>query len=266
VLEAFDHINRSSLYTDMLYFPVTDEIEILSIDPVKDGDVSNLHDATSRALKQPAGQRITRVRQTLMVPALKLVAWVLMRANTIQRFVTTFAVGSSYRVRSGRSDWVLAYGDQEDSGRSPGTIRDMEVAISYAEAPAAIKLLRRHFQATRTFPLMPIHIRSSARSALWLSPAYGRDVVWVECWQFPRSAVLFDQIHELLKPFHYRFHWGKEARATREYIRVQYERWDDFAKLRDEWDPHRVFLNDYLEPFFGESAMHSAQERRMETS
>lgn len=255
VLNAFDTINRSSLYTDMFYFPITDEFEILHIDPVKSDDDSSLCDETRFPTKKPAAQINTRIRHILTVPVLRLVAWCLLRANTIQRFFTKFAVGSCYPVRVGRSDWVLAYGDLEDSGRAPGIMGDMEVAIPYEEAPAAINLLRRHFQTTRKFPLMPIHIRSSARSGLWLSPAYERDVVWLECWQYPRSAMLFDQIHDLLQPFHYRFHWGKETRATREYIRLQYDRWDEFVNLREEWDANGIFLNDYLASFFGRSGM-----------
>jgi L-gulonolactone oxidase len=263
VLDAFDDINRNSLYTDMLYFPITDEIEILSVDRLKDRDVDNLHDVSCIARRKPAPKGMSRGGQILKVLGLKLFAWLLLRGNTIQRFFTKFSVGSCYPLRIGRSDWVLAFGDLGDSDRSPDTIRDMEVALPYEQAPAAIGLLRTHFQTTRTFPLMPIHIRSSARSDLWLSPAYGRDVVWLECWQYPRSATLFDQIHQLLRPFHYRFHWGKETRAERDYIKGQYERWDDFVRLREEWDPNGVFLNDYLESFFCQSDSWGAGQTRV---
>ncbi len=73
---------------------------------------------------------------------------------------------------------------------------------------------------------------------------------WLEFLQYPRSDEAFRRIHELMAPFQYRFHWGKETRADREYARRQYARWDDFARLRDEWDPGGMFLNGYLESFF----------------
>jgi hypothetical protein len=74
--------------------------------------------------------------------------------------------------------------------------------------------------------------------------------VFLEFWQYPHSDSLFREIHELLEPFHYRFHWGKETKASLDYIRRQYERWDDFLQLRDEWDPKGMFLNHYVESFF----------------
>jgi hypothetical protein len=53
-----------------------------------------------------------------------------------------------------------------------------------------------------------------------------------------------------MAPFAYRFHWGKLASAGRDYIRGQYPRWDDFVRLRAEWDPDGTFLNPYLGSFF----------------
>jgi FAD/FMN-containing dehydrogenase len=178
-----------------------------------------------------------------------VVAWIMRRSTWLHRFVTGLSVGSSYYTRTGRSDRVLAFSDSVTAGRSPALLRDMEIAIPYEQAPAAINVLRKHFQSTRTYPLMPIHVRCSARSDSWLSPAYHRDVCWLEFWQYPASDTLFDEIHQLLEPFGYRFHWGKETRADPAYIRNQYEKWDAFVRLRSEWDPNGVFLNQYLEPF-----------------
>jgi hypothetical protein len=126
----------------------------------------------------------------------------------------------------------------------------MEIAIPYEQAPAAIDVLRTHFRKTRKYPLLPIHIRCSARSDLWLSPAYRRPVCFLEFYQYPTSDSLLTQIHGLLEPFGYRFHWGKETRADPEYTRRQYEKWDAFVELREQWDPNGLFMNRYLEPFF----------------
>jgi hypothetical protein len=55
-------------------------------------------------------------------------------------------------------------------------IQDMEIAVPYEQAHVALGVIRKHFLTTQKYPLMPIHIRCSARSDLWLSPAYKRDV------------------------------------------------------------------------------------------
>jgi FAD/FMN-containing dehydrogenase len=134
----------------------------------------------------------------------------------------------------------------------------MEIAVPYDRAREAIGALRDLFQRTRNYPLLPLHIRCSPRSRHWLSPAYEREVCWIEFWQYPRSDRLFEDIHALMKPLHYRFHWGKETTADRNYIRAEYERWNDFEQLRHEWDPRGIFLNSYLAEFFPPSETQGA--------
>ena len=63
------------------------------------------------------------------------------------------------------------------------------------------------------------------------------------------------EINEALQPFNYRFHWGKVSLMGRSEIRERYPHWDDFDRLRRQWDPDGVFLNPYLENFFGPSAI-----------
>lgn len=116
-------------------------------------------------------------------------------------------------------------------------IGDMELGIPYEQAGAALLALREHFVSTGRFPLLPVHIRCSPRSEAWLSPAFGRDVCWLEFCSYPRADSLFRDLHELLKPFPYRFHWGKENKADANYIRPQYEKWDDFVPPSERVGP-----------------------------
>jgi FAD/FMN-containing dehydrogenase len=251
VIEDFDSLTRRSLYTCMFYFPVTDEIEILSIDKVEDGRVDIFAKTERKSSQQPKSIFKTKVGDRFAAAGLKSFAWVLRRHHSIQRFFTKFSVGSTYRTCTGRSDLVLAFSDYfGGSGRSRRMIKDMEIAVPYEQAGLALSAIRKHFLTTHKYPLIPIHIRCSARSDLWLSPAYNRDVCYIEFWQYPHSHTLFKEIHELLEPFHYRFHWGKETKASPDYIRRQYEKWDDFVRLRRDWDPKGLFLNPYLESFF----------------
>jgi L-gulonolactone oxidase len=247
ILRQFDDINRRHLYVDMLFFPITDQFEILTVERLNRG----LGIAPAPPPADPA--TTANPSQRLTIACLKAAAWSIdrFRLNSIQRFVTRLSVGSSHRAREGRSDFVLAFGDRGiNAQRSPLAVQDMEIAVPYDRAREAIDALRDLFRHTRAYPILPLHIRCSPRSALWLSPAFERDVCWIEFWQYPRSDRLFREVHALMKPLQYRFHWGKETRADREYISRQYERWDDFAQLRQEWDPRGVFLNQYLEAFF----------------
>ena len=252
VLNNFDDINRRSLYVDMLYFPITDQFEILTIDRLEDEPAAALaghYEAPAPHAGGLGGELVRRCAVALM----KSAAWTIQQVGleTVQRSITRRSVGSSHHARAGRSDFVLAFGDRGiNAPRSPLTIQDLEIAVPYDRAPAAISALRDMFRTTRKFPLLPVHIRCSPRSRLWLSPAYGREVCWIEFWQYPRSDRLLTDIHALMKPLQYRFHWGKESPADRDYIRGQYERWNDFERLRQEWDPRGTFLNSYLDGFF----------------
>jgi nucleoside-diphosphate-sugar epimerase len=250
VLEEFDRIQRGSLFTCMFYFPVTDQMEILSIDRLENAEPPSAPPTPERP---PVSGFRSGFRQRLSGLVLRALAWLLLRHHSIQRFFTRFSVGSAYQPRTDRSDRVLNMTDVGTAGRFPTLLRDMEIAVPYEHAAAAVRVLREHFLATRRFPLMPIHIRCSAPSELWLSPAHERAVCYLEFWQYARGEAHFDRVHALLERFDYRPHWGKETRADPRYVRRRYRRWDDFARLRAEWDPQGMFLNGYLQPFFGES-------------
>jgi L-gulonolactone oxidase len=252
VLGEFDDLNRRNLFVDMLYFPVTDEIEVLSMNRIA-GDESALAGRAAPPLRPPSAVLDSVIVRRLRTRGLQALAWLLLRSRPLQRRFTRLGVGGSYKPRSGRSDQVLAFGDQGTLTRSPMMLllHGLEVAVPYAQGRTAIGVLRDHFRATGKYPLLPIHIRTSARSDLWLSPAYDRDVCWLEFWLCPSDNLSMAQIHVLLEPFRYRFHWGKGAPATRAYISRQYEQWHAFEQLREAWDPAGMFLNSYLQTFFG---------------
>ena len=249
VIEDFDSINRDNLYMDMLYFPVTDQMEVLVMNPIASEKCGTNEDNPHEQGARPAPRRARTVRR-VKISVLKGIAALLRTGTPIQRYFTGKLVGSSYRPRTGRSDLVLAFADPVPPERSPGIVGDMEIAIPYEQAPEALTLLRSHFRKTQRFPLLPVHIRCSAPSDLWMSPAYKRTVCWLEFCSYPRTDPLFRQIHDLMKPFQYRFHWGKETAAKRDYILQQYEKWEDFARLRRNWDPNGMFSNQYMDAFF----------------
>jgi L-gulono-1,4-lactone dehydrogenase len=253
LLAQFDEINRSNLHVDMLYYPITGEVALLLINPVKK-EINGRAPAGESMPDRPAkrsGVRVTGpLERSLKLGAIAAAAWILKRGTPIQKRLARLSTGSAYQARSGRSDSVLAFGDGGTSTRLPGVLSDAELAIPYEQAPAAIGMLCEHFRRTRRFPLLPIHIRCSRRSELWMSPTYERDVCWLEIWQYPQNAPLLGEISHLLEQFQYRFHWGKARAGDVRYIRQQYPKWNDFIELRRNWDPQGLFLNQYLTPFF----------------
>lgn len=92
-------------------------------------------------------------------------------------------------------------------------------------------------------------IRFTRSDNFWLSPSYKRDSLWIGFYNYEH-----ENWTELL-PFHENFarqfggrpHWGKEFTADKEYLQTQYEKLDDFAAIRKEFDPERKFENKFIE-------------------
>jgi L-gulonolactone oxidase len=243
VIENFADMHQSNAYVDMLYFPIIDTVSILAINHLR-GAENQSCDTHLPLVKSRFSRYCTTLR-------LKGLLWILyaLQWHALHRRVTQVLVQTCHKPRTGRSDFVLSFTDLTDI--DPYPVQDMEIAIPYQQTSTVLGLLRQHFLTTQCYPLLPIHIRCSAASSLWLSPSYKRDVCWLEFWQYPPNDDFFRDMHALLQPLHYRFHWGKQTQASRGYIRPHYEKWEDFAQLRQQWDPQDLFLNSYLESFFG---------------
>jgi FAD/FMN-containing dehydrogenase len=82
-----------------------------------------------------------------------------------------------------------------------------------------------------------------------LSPSYGRDSVYIGCYNADNRGwdELLAHFEELGLKHNGRPHWGKEFNVGTDYLRSVYPKWDDFLKLRSEMDPTGRFLNEMLE-------------------
>ncbi|GAA2750549.1 D-arabinono-1,4-lactone oxidase [Amnibacterium kyonggiense] len=97
-------------------------------------------------------------------------------------------------------------------------------------------------------------LRTVAADDLWLSPASGADVLAIGfTWRDLPELVLplLPRIEERILPLGARPHWAKLFAARADVLRERYTGWDDFARLRDEVDPDRVFGNPFLAEVLG---------------
>lgn len=104
--------------------------------------------------------------------------------------------------------------------------------------------------APRIHPLLHVsEIRTMAADDLWLSGAYDRDTVGIHfTWQRrPEVLGLLPDLDALFGDRGGRPHWGKLYEASPESLVSRYPRFDDFARLADDWDPAGVFRNATLE-------------------
>ena len=117
-----------------------------------------------------------------------------------------------------------------------------------AQALVALREIERDFAAA----VIVTELRSVAADDLWLSGAYGTDVLGVHfTWQPRPDAVapLLPRIEERLLPLGARPHWGKVSAAGPDVVRPLYPRLADARRLLHTFDPEGLFSNDLLDAY-----------------
>lgn len=92
-------------------------------------------------------------------------------------------------------------------------------------------------------------VRTVASDELWLSPAYGTDVVGLHfTWRPVETEVraFLPELEAALDPFAPRPHWGKVFELAGDRVAARYPRWNDFTELRSRYDPEGTFGNAFL--------------------
>lgn len=95
-------------------------------------------------------------------------------------------------------------------------------------------------------------IRTVAADQLWLSPAYGQDIVGIHFnWQKKWAAVeqFLPILEATLAPFHPRPHWGKLFGLAPAQVKAGYARLADFQALAHTYDPQGKFRNAFLDTY-----------------
>lgn len=250
LLQEFDNINQNNKYVDIRYSPITDNVQIVLIN-------QTVETLTKNGGWYPTVKTKMEWKLTDFINKLGQRFFYSYRLNWLQRWCIKQYDKTVYSCPYGRSDFVLTHFDATSDdlvtngdGNDLDPVSDMEIAIPYSHTQAALACLRNHFHKTRKYPSMHIHIRCSAAEDFWLSPAYVQAICWIEFWEYPRTGEFFREMVELLKPFNFRCHWGKQIPVEREYLKQQYKKWHDFIRLREDWDSNAMFSNACLDSYF----------------
>lgn len=130
---------------------------------------------------------------------------------------------------------------------------EMEYALPLAAAAPALRELRDLTARGPWRIAFPVEVRFAPADDVWLSPAYGRDTVYIAVHAYPRTSYSgwFAAVEQLWTSYSGRPHWGKLHTKDAGYVRDQYDRMGAFLAVRDEVDPHRTMANGYLERVLG---------------
>jgi alditol oxidase len=132
---------------------------------------------------------------------------------------------------------------------SAGEEIQSEYLVPRRHALAAIEAMRRLGAVMR--PVLQIaEIRTIAADRLWMSTAYGKDMIGLHfTWRRDEEAVkrVLAQLEAVLMPLEARPHWGKLFLARADAIGGLYPRLPDFRGLLERMDPRGAFRNEWLE-------------------
>jgi len=126
-----------------------------------------------------------------------------------------------------------------------------EYFVPRQHAVAAIQTVARFRE--QLAPILQIsEIRTVAADKLWLSPAYGQDIVgihfnWHKNW--PAVEQFLPILEEQLTPFAARPHWGKLFAMAPAQVQPHYARLADFRALMRHYDPQGKFRNAFVERY-----------------
>lgn len=132
--------------------------------------------------------------------------------------------------------------------------RESEMAVPLEAAEPMLRDLQTWVEKTNFGVSFPAEVRWTAPDDVWMSTAYQRPSCYIAIHQFIKSQhqPYFDHFWQIAKEYQARPHWGKEHPYDAEYLASVYPKFHDFVVLRDQYDPHRTFSNDYLTKVLGE--------------
>jgi xylitol oxidase len=126
-----------------------------------------------------------------------------------------------------------------------------EYFVARSQAVAAMQAVAQF--RDQLAPIIGItEVRTVAADRLWLSTAYGQDIVGIHFnWQKKGADVqqFLPTLEAALAPFQPRPHWGKLFNLTPAQVQARYPRLADFQALARDYDPQGKFRNAFIERY-----------------
>jgi FAD/FMN-containing dehydrogenase len=130
---------------------------------------------------------------------------------------------------------------------------EMEYGVPAEQGPTVMQKIRRFISQNKIKVHFPLEYRYVRGDDLSLSPAYGRDTVFISCHMY--RGMEYNRYFKGLEPIFLahggRPHWGKLHSLNAADLRPMYPKWDEFLSVREKYDPDGVFLNAYLRRLLG---------------
>ena len=130
--------------------------------------------------------------------------------------------------------------------------REMEYHLPLDTALPVLHEVIAAIERERSDVFFPIEVRQTAGDDGWLSPFRDGNRISVAVHSYYRDdhQFMFDLVEPMFLAAGGRPHWGKMHSLTGARLAAMYPRYDDFAQLREQWDPEGRFLNAHTAGMF----------------
>jgi FAD/FMN-containing dehydrogenase len=130
---------------------------------------------------------------------------------------------------------------------------EMEYAVPFVSGPECFRAIRDLMRKGHPQVRWPVEYRTQRADDLFLSPAFGRDVVTISLHEAPDRPyqAFFRDAEAIFRAFDGRPHWGKLHTMSAPDFERLYPQWARFQAVREQLDPSGLFLNPYLRTIFG---------------
>jgi FAD/FMN-containing dehydrogenase len=131
---------------------------------------------------------------------------------------------------------------------------ELEYFIPLERSVDCINEMREYMLKNLPLSIFPLEIRSCGSEDGFLSSNYKRETLvvsvsgmpGVDYWPYLR------EVDRILGRYDARVHWGKLHFLTKQQLHDRYPKAEKFIKIRKQFDPKGVFLNDHLRPLFAQ--------------
>ncbi len=232
-LEDLPEAIRRHRHYEFFWFPYSDSASIKALDPT-DAPVS-----TSWIKQQVQEAWLENAAWAVMCEAARL-------RPALNRPTARFAAASFSEAQ--RVDWSWKIFP------NPRWVRfnEMEYAVPVDAGPDCLRDLRAMIEREQMPVNFPIEYRFVAADDIPLSPFYKRDsaVLSVHAYHRTEFRRYFDACETIFRRHDGRPHWGKMHSLAYDDLKEIYPALDEFAELRRELDPDRVFCTPYTRKLF----------------
>jgi len=129
---------------------------------------------------------------------------------------------------------------------------EMEYQIPVETGFACFEEVRAAMRKSGIQVFFPLEFRFVKADDVWLSPFYQRDSISISVHQYYQQDYrpLFEIVEPIFRKYDGRPHWGKLHTCKAQDFAAMYPRWQDFLKLRAQFDPTGKFLNAHMRAAF----------------